>query len=114
MLTASDAVASAAQDEDCYLAVFVDGKAAGQTAVALKSKEKAWGEVLPVGNHLFRFEEWVKPPSGQWTPLPADWQPTERFIRVEPGLRTVVSLKFYDAGRRHSLEISRFPLTVLP
>jgi len=110
LLTANEAVASADQDLPSFFKVYVDNKEAGQTEIAPKSKEKKWGAELALGNHLFRFQAWVLPTPGEWTPLAEGWQPPERFIRVEPGLKTLVTLKLYDGGRRHSLQIDRQPL----
>lgn len=111
LVTASEAVASADQDLPAFFKVYVDNREAGQTEISPKSKEKIWGAELPVGNHLFRFQAWVLPTPGEWTPLAEGWQAPERFIRVEPGLKTLVTLKLYDGGRRHSLQIDRQPLT---
>jgi hypothetical protein len=110
LVVASEAVASQEDDHASYLKVSVDGREAGQTATAPKSREKRWGAVLPAGNHLFRFQAWSQPVPEQWAPLADAWQPPERFIRVEAGLRTVVTLKFSEGGRRHSLQVSREPL----
>lgn len=114
VLSAAEAVATAEEDQSAFVKIFIDGKEAGQTAIAPKSKEKKWGQVLPAGNHLFRFEEWVLPLPGEWTPLREGWQPPERFIRIESGLETYVALKFYDGGRQHTLEIVRQPLSAKP
>jgi hypothetical protein len=111
LFVGSEAVASADQDEAAFFKIYIDNREAGQTDIAPKSKEKKWGAVLPVGNHLFRFQAWVLPTPGEWTPMASGWQPPERFIRVEPGLKTVTTLKLYDGGRRHSLQIERQPLT---
>jgi len=110
VLSVTEAVASADEDLPSYTKVFIDGKPAGQTDAAPRSQTRTWGTSLPDGNHLFRFEQWTLPTPGEWTPVPARWQPAERFIRVELGERTLVALKFYDAERRYSLSISREPL----
>jgi hypothetical protein len=110
-ITESETVASAEDDQPAFVKVWVDGREAGQTAVFPKSKDKKWGAALPPGNHLFRFQMWVLPTPGEWTPLAEGWQPPERFIRVEQGLRTLVTLKLYEGGRRHSLQVAREPLT---
>ena len=109
LVTFSEAVAAPEDDIPAYAKVFIDGKLVGQTAIGPKSAPKAWGQVLEPGNHLFRFEAWLLPLPGEWAPLSVQWQPPERFIRVEPGRRTLVSLKLFDGGRRHSLEITRQP-----
>lgn len=113
LLAASEVVASAEDDQPAYVKVIVNGRESGQTATTPRSKERRWGAVLPPGNHLFKFQAWTQPLPDQWAPLADAWQPPERFIRVEPGLRTVIVLKFSDGGRRHSLQVSREPLTPL-
>jgi hypothetical protein len=114
LIVASEAVSGPEQDIGSYVKVLVDGKEAGQTPTGPKSAEKKWGAVLPPGNHLFRFEHWVQPLPEEWTPLKAEWQPPERFVRVDGNQRTVVTLKFVDGGRRHSLQVSREPLSQKP
>ena len=109
VLTVSEAVADAEADVAAYTKIFIDGKEAGRTAIAPKSKERSWGQALPAGNHLFRFEHWLLPIPGEWTPLDARWQPPERFMRVEASARTVAVLKFFDGGRRQSLQVLREP-----
>lgn len=110
VLSLSEAAASVEEDTPSYAKIFVDGQPAGETAVGPKSRERRWGLRLDSGNRLFRFEYWVLPSSGPWAALDAQWQPTERFIRVVEGERAVVSLKFYDGARRHDFQISREPL----
>lgn len=110
LLVVSEAVDSAADDLGSYTRVYVDGKPAGETPVAPKSQEKEWGALLPAGNHLFRFEKWNLPSTGDWAMLDPQWQPVERFIRVEPGQKTIVSLKFYDGGTKNDLRVVRQPL----
>jgi hypothetical protein len=109
LLTVTEAVAAPEHDLPAYVKVFVDQKPAGQTAIGPKSAPKSWGAVLEPGNHLFRFEGWMLPLPGEWTPLAVQWQPPERFIRVEAGRRTLVSLKFIDGGRRSSIQVWREP-----
>ena len=109
ILTVSEAVASLEEDTASYTKVFVDGEPAGETSVGPRSQERQWGRRLEPGNHLFRFEYQVLPSTGDWTPLEAQWQPTERFVRIEGGAKTLVALKFYDGARRHDLQISREP-----
>lgn len=105
-----ETVDSAEDDIASYTKIYVDNQPAGQTSIDAKSKTKRWGAKLPVGNHLFRFETWNLPPTGDWQMLDPQWQVPERFIRVEDGQRTIISLKFYDSGRKHTLEIGREPL----
>ena len=108
-VTVSEAVASQEEDIPAYLRIFIDGVALGQTPTEPKSKEKKWGEVVAPGNHLFRFEHWIKPIEGEWTPLAGQWQPPERFIRVDAQQRMTVALKFLENGRRFTLQVSRQP-----
>lgn len=110
VLTVSEAVADSSQDLPSQTRVYVDGKLAGQTDVSPKSHDKSWGAALPDGNHLFRFEQWVLPAIGEWAPLADQWQPRQRFIRIEPGQRTLVTLKFSANERRYGLQIARDPL----
>ena len=109
-LSASEAVADASADQPAFFKVYIDNKEAGQTGIEPKSKEKKWGAVLTPGNHLFRFQAWLLPLPGEWTPMAEGWQPPERFIRIEDGTRTIVTLKLYEGGRRHSLQVTRAPL----
>ncbi len=109
-LIVSETVDSLEDDLGSYAKVYVDRQPAGETQIAAKSQDKTWEAVLPPGNHLFRFEEWYLPSTGDWTMLDPQWQPPERFIRVDPGQKTVVRLRFYDGGLRNKLEIERRPL----
>ena len=110
VVAVSQAVADPGEEAVSYLKVSIDGKGAGQTPAGAKSSEKKWGAHLPAGNHLFRFEYWVSTSTGgagPWSPINAQWQPTERFIRIEDKERLTVTLKFHDGGRKHSYQISR-------
>jgi hypothetical protein len=110
VLIVSEAVGDPAQDLGSYTKVFVDNQLAGQTETGPKSADKKWGARLAPGNHLFRFEKWNLPKVGDWAALDAQWQPPERFIRVEAATRAVARLKFFDDGRGRDLQISREPL----
>lgn len=114
VLSVSEAVAGPEEDIPAYLKVTVDGNRAGETPSGPKSQEKKWGARLPPGNHLFGFEYWVASSSGAWTMLDSQWQPVERFIRIEGETRTSVSLKFYEGARRHDARISRQAATPGP
>jgi hypothetical protein len=114
VLRLSEAVGTPEEDVGSYVKVVIDGEEAGQVAMGPKSQERLWGVRLPPGNHLFRFEYSVLSLAGPWVPLDAQWQPAERFIRVEDKFRVKVSLKFYDGARRHQLEIARAGLGVIP
>lgn len=109
VLAVSEAIASLEEDTASYTKIFIDGQPAGETAVGPRSQERRWGRRLEAGNHLFRFEYQVLPSTGDWTALDAQWQPTERFIRIEGGARTSAALKFYEGARRHDLRVSREP-----
>lgn len=111
VVTVTEAVAALEDDRGSRTLIFIDGEPAGRIPDGPKSQERKWGLRLPPGNHLFRFEHWVLPAEGDWAPLDAQWQPVERFIRVEEGRRTEILLKFRDEGRGHSLEITRRPLS---
>lgn len=104
MLTLYEVVASPEDDTPVFAEVWVDGQPAGRTPEAPRSQPKSWGSVLPDGNHLMRFV--VQDSTGAWS---ADRQPRERFFRVEPGQRTVVTLKYFDRGRQHELTVDRQP-----
>lgn len=109
ILQISEAVASREEDTASFTKIFIDGTLAGETEVGPRSQERLWGRRLDAGNHLFRFEYQILPGTGEWAALDAQWQPTERFIRVERGGRTRADLKFYDGARRHELRLSREP-----
>lgn len=110
VVAVSEAVADPSLDAESYLKISIDGKEAGQTPIAAKSSEKKWGARLPGGNHLFRFEYWVlisTGGAGQWSALASQWQPIERFVRVDDKERVLVALKFFDGARKHSYQIFR-------
>ena len=103
----TEAVAGPEEDTASFTRIFIDGKPAGQTPVAPRSQPHRWADRIPAGNHLFRFEQWYLPQAGEWGVLDAQWQPTERFVRVSDGERTTIGLKFSDGGRRFELAVSR-------
>lgn len=107
VLTVSETVNSAEDDIASYTKVYVDNLPSGQTDIGPKSQPKHWGAVLPPGNHLFRFETWDLPPSGEWEMLDPQWEPPERFIRVLDGQKTDISLRYYDHGFKNELTISQ-------
>lgn len=100
-------VEKAEEEGSSYANVFVDGAQAGQTSMGPKSREKRWEGALPVGNRLVRIEYWVLPGLADWARLPDQYQPRERFVRVEPGKRTIMAVRFHDKARRHSVNVSR-------
>ncbi|MBI3553452.1 MAG: hypothetical protein HY077_13230 [Elusimicrobia bacterium] len=109
LLLVAEAVGGPEEDLGSYTKVFVDNQPVGQTQMAPRSAQKRWGARLAPGNHLFRFEKWNLPMVGDWAALDAQWQPPERFIRMDEGTRAVVRLKFFDSGRGHNLQIAREP-----
>lgn len=110
LLVVSETVASPDHDIGSYTKVFIDNLPAGETRIAARSVEKTWGVEISTGNHLFRFQKWELPDTGDWTELDPQYQPPERFIRINPGDKTIARLKFYDDALRHSLQIERQPL----
>lgn len=107
ILAVADSIASSEEDLLSQTKVFMDGKPIGETHVGPKSEEKRWGMRLEPGNHLFRFEQWVFTPPAVWGPLDPAWQPRERFIRIEEGSRAVLTLRFSEGGRRHTVQFAR-------
>ncbi len=107
VLAVVDSIASSEEDMLSQTKVFMDGKPIGETHVGPKSAEKRWGMRLESGNHLFRFEQWVVTPPAAWGPLDSAWQPRERFIRIEGGSRAVLTLRFSEGGRRHTVQFAR-------
>lgn len=104
MLTMYEVVGSPEEDTPAWAEVFVDGQPSGRTPEGPRSQPKSWGAVLPEGNRLLKFV--VQDSTGAWS---AERQPRERFFRVEPGQRTVVTLKYFDRGRQHELLVDRQP-----
>ena len=86
--------------------VFIDGKEAGKTAVGPRSQDKRVRLKLPAGNLPIRLEQWYLPPIGEWTRLPNERQPRERFVRVEEGAMVRLTLK-YGAEGMPTLLLSR-------
>ncbi|MBI5211054.1 MAG: hypothetical protein HY927_13875 [Elusimicrobia bacterium] len=109
-LATFEVVENPEEDTVSFVKVFVDGEAAGQTQAGPKSSEKRWQSRLTAGNRLVRLEAWAVSPSGEAQLAAGDIQPRERFVRVEEGQRTKVSLKFYDKGRKNSLQVAREPM----
>lgn len=110
VLVVDEAVAVPEEDHLSYVLVSIDGARAGKTREEPRSRRKEWGVRLEPGNRLFRFDLWHLEPAGDWKPLDSAWQPPERFYRVVPGERTVVTLRFYDASRKHEATVRRVPL----
>lgn len=108
-LTVYEVVENPEDEADAYAKIFVDGIEAGKTPPGPKSSEKKWESVLPVGNRLIRFEYWTLAKEGDWTRIADEFQPRERFFRVEEGLKTQVTLKFSEKGRNNAVSSSREP-----
>ena len=109
VLKLREVVDSLAEDTTSYALAFIDGAGAGRTPAAPRSEEKAWSAELPEGNHLMRFEVWDSTDGVSGIVRPGSLQPRERFIRVLPGQKTEVRLRFFDRKRRHDFEITREP-----
>ena len=105
--SAYEVVETPAEDAREFVAVLVDGQEKGRTPVAPKSQLKSWRAELPAGNYPMRFEVWDSTDGISGARRPDELQPRERFIRIEPGQKTVVVLKFYDKGRQNYLYITR-------
>lgn len=103
-----EAVPNAEDEGVTFTKIFIDGKEAGQTAVGPRSQEKRVRLKAPAGNQPVRLEHWLLPPIGEWTRLPDEQQPRERFVRIEDGTIAQVTLR-YGPGGAPSLAISREP-----
>ncbi|OGR87288.1 MAG: hypothetical protein A3J74_11300 [Elusimicrobia bacterium RIFCSPHIGHO2_02_FULL_57_9] len=116
VLSVSEAVLSPEEDTSSYATISVGGRSAGRTPAGPRSSDKKWGARFAPGNHLFRFEYWIAASSASehWSPLNAQWQPIERFVRVNDRERLTVTLKFHDGARKHSYQISRDPVSAIP
>lgn len=101
-----EAVPNADEEGVSFTMIFVDGKQAGQTEVGPRSQEKHVRLKLPAGNLPIRLEHWFLPPVGEWTLLPDAQQPRERFVRIEEGSITRLTLR-YDPAGRPTLSLSR-------
>ena len=108
--TVYDVVERADEEGTSYAKVFVDGALVGQTPTGPKSHDKSWSGRLSPGNRLLRVEYWILPGLGSWERLPDDYQPRERYIRIEEGRKTKLRVKFFDRARKNSMEISRDPM----
>jgi hypothetical protein len=98
-----------AEDEGVtFTKVFIDGQEAGLTPVGPRSREKRVRLKVPAGNRPVRLEHWFLPPIGEWTRLPDEQQPRERFVRIEDGTIAQVTLRYGSDGAP-SLAISREP-----
>ncbi len=109
-LTVSEVVQNPGDDGVSYTKVFVDGAEAGETEVGRKSQTRTLSLKLTPGNHPIRLEQWVLPPVGEWTRLPDDEQPRERFVRVEDGQISRLELRFSDGEATYTLDVVRQPV----
>ncbi len=90
-----------------YTVISVDGTSVGRTEAGLKSARKIWqGRVQP-GNRLLRFERWILPRVSEWSKVRESRQPRERFVRVEAGMRSIVTIKYRMEGRKYVYRIIR-------
>ncbi len=103
-----EAVPNAEDEGVTFTKIFVDGKEAGATAVGPRSQEKRVRLKLPAGNQPVRLEHWFLPPVGEWTRLPDDRQPRERFVRIVDGEIARLILRYGPDGAP-SLSVSHEP-----
>ncbi|MCM2303746.1 MAG: hypothetical protein NDJ72_03540 [Elusimicrobia bacterium] len=101
-----EAVPNADDEGVSFTKIFVDGKEAGKTAVGPRSQEKHVRLKAPAGNQPVRLEHWLLPPIGEWTVLSEDRQPRERFVRIEDGTISRLTLRYAPDGTA-SLALSR-------
>lgn len=106
-VTVYEVVETPEQDGPARTRIYIDNELVGQTEGGLKSQEKKWSGRVQEGNRLLRLERSTMPRVWDWVKAPDDRQPSERFVRVLPGIRTNVRLKFYDLGREHAVEVSQ-------
>jgi hypothetical protein len=104
-----EVVENAEQEGSAYAKVFVDGQPAGETPQGPRSQQKAWSGPANPGNHLIKVEYWTLQGPENWVRLDDDRQPRERFVRVEPGARSRVTVKFFDRARQNALSVSKEP-----
>ncbi len=107
VLTVRETVDTPEEDTPTYGRVYLNGEPAGRTELSPKSAPKRWGARLPEGNQLLRFEVWDSTGSEPGERRADDFQPRERFFRVEAGMRTMVELRFRDKGRAYDFDVTR-------
>jgi hypothetical protein len=112
-LVVAEVVPTAEDEGVSQTALFVEGAPAGRTEAGPRSAERRLRLRLPPGNHLIRLEHWELPPVGEWTRLPDSRQPRERFVRVEDGALSRLTLR-YDAEGRPALSFERAPAEPAP
>ena len=105
--SAYEIVETPSEDIQEYVTVFINGQEKGSTEIDLKSRLKFWRTELSPGNYPMHFEVWDSTNGITGVRRADDFQPRERFVRVEPGQKTSVVLKFYDKGRQNFLYITR-------
>jgi len=106
-LSSYEVVEKEESDALAMVRVFVGGSLAGQTETAPLSKEKRWTGRLQPGNRPLRFERWVLRGTGPWAKAEDDFQPRERFYRIDDRSLIVVQLKFFDSGRQYVIQTTR-------
>lgn len=89
-----------------FTKIIVDGKEAGKTTVGPRSQERRVRLKLPTGNQPVRLEHWFLPPVGEWTMMPEDRQPRERFVRIDDATIARLTLR-YGADGAPSLQLTR-------
>jgi|GEM_PF-1785367 len=109
VLVVSEAVQDPSDDGVSYTKVFVDGREVGRTEVGKKSEEHVLKLKLPLGNQPIRLEHWVLPAVGDWTRLDDEFQPRERFVRVEDGTVVRLELHFSEGEGSNTLALTREP-----
>ncbi len=109
ILVVSQAVPDPSLDGVSYTKVFVDGREAGRTDVGPKSQERTLKLKLPPGNQPIRLEQWILPPAGEWVRLDDEFQPRERFVRIEDGTVARLELRFAENEGSNTLSLSRAP-----
>jgi hypothetical protein len=109
VLVVTEAVPDPSDDGISYTKVFVDDREVGRTEVGRKSEEHVLKLKLPLGNQPIRLEQWVLPGIGDWTRLGDEFQPRERFVRVEDGTVVRVELHFSEGEGSNTLALTREP-----
>ena len=110
IIIVNEVVQNEQEDGFVFTLVYLNGTLRGQTDVGAKSSQRSWETWLAPGNYLLRLEQWAVPQEGEPSVLARDFQPRERFVKVEGGKLTEVRLKFFDRGRRNSLKIARIKI----
>lgn len=107
-LLVDETILDPAQEGESYTVVLVDGVEAGRTAMGPRGTQKRLLLKLPLGNRPLHLEHWVRSPRSEFGPVSPDFQPRERFVRVESGFVTRAFLR-YNASGAPQLVIQREP-----